>query len=285
MFVPGYKDISKRSNDVLTRDFYHQAPLSVRARTSAPNGVQFVVSAASSEKSDQLKGSLETKYVDKPSGVTVTQGWLTTNVLSTRVEMADAFTPGLTASVNTSFVPNTEGKSASASLLFKHPGVNASVVADIFKSAFTGNVVFGHKGFVSGAEVAYDVRQGQITQYATQAGYIAPEYSATVSAASNFSLYSAQIYHRVNPTVEFAALASWKRFDIAADSVTLEGAVKHTLDPSSFVKARLNNRGIAAFAYSQLVRPGVTLGVGLEANLEKLNESSHKIGLSLDFAA
>lgn len=282
--VPAFRDIAKSSNDVLQRDFYHSSPLSLKARTTAPNGVSFSVSGVSDSKSDSLNGNLETKYADKATGVTLTQGWLTSNVLNTRVEMNDAFSPGLNGAVNTRFEPGTGARSANVGLTYKHPGVNANVVADVFKSAFTGNVVFGHKGFVSGAEIAYDIRKGQIKQYGTTIGYIAPAYSASVSTANNFSVYSASIYHRVNPNTELGASATWKKLGIS-DAIKLEAAVKHKLDSSSFVKAKLDNYGIAALSYSQIIRPGVTLGVGLEANIEKLNESSHKVGLSLDFSA
>ena len=285
MSVPAFKDVSKKSNDVLSKDFFHLSPLSLEVRTVAPNGVSFAVEGKSNQKDDKLAGKLEAKYADRATGVTLTQGWLTSNVLNTKVEVKDAFTPGLDGSVDTTFLPETGAKAAKLILNFKHPGVNANVVADVFKSAFTGNVVLGHKGFVTGGEFGYDIRRGQITRYTNNFGYIAPTYSAIVAASNNFTLYTASVYHRVDVATEIGARATWDNAPPTAGNIGLEAAIKHALDPSSFVKAKLNNQSVAALSYSQALRPGVTLGLGLETNIQKLNEASHKVGLSLKFAA
>ncbi|MBQ5153948.1 hypothetical protein EGM85_11895 [Macrococcus caseolyticus] len=285
MSVPKFKDISKKSNDVLSRDFYHLAPLNLEVKTIAPNGVAFAVEGKSNQKNDTLAGKLEAKYADRATGVTLTQDWLTANVLNTKIEVSDAFTPGLDGSVDTSFLPESGAKAAKLSLNFKHPGVNANVVADVFKSAFTGNVVLGQKGFLAGGEFGYDIGKGQMTRYTTQLGYVAPTYSAAIAASNNLSVYTASIYHRVDVATEIGARATWNSSPPASGNVGLEAAVKHALDKSAFVKAKLNNQGVAALSYSQALRPGVTLGVGLEANIQKLSEASHKVGLSLNFVA
>lgn len=285
MSVPQFKDITKASNDVLSKDFYHLAPLTLEVSTVAPNGVSFKVDGQSNQKDKTLAGKLEAKYADKATGVTLTQGWLTANVLSTKVEVADAFTPGLKGSVDTSFLPETGAKTAKIGLDYKQRGVSANVVADVFKSAFTGNIVVGQKGFLGGGEIAYDIGKGAITRYSTQVGYVAPTYTAAIASSNNFQVYTASIFHRVDVATQIGARVVWDSKPPTAGNVGLEAAVKHSLDASAFVKAKLNNQGVAALAYSQALRPGVTLGVGLEANIQKLNEASHKVGLSLKFAA
>lgn len=285
MSVPAFKDISKKSNDVLSKDFYHLAPLSVEVRTVAPNGVTFAVEGKSNQKDDTLAGKLEAQYADRSTGVTLTQGWLTSNVLNTKVQISDAFTPGLDGSVDTTFLPTSGAKTAKLNLNFKHPGVNANVVADVFKSAFTGNLVLGQKGFVGGAELGYDIKKAALSRLTTQIGYTAPTYGVALASTNNFSLYTASIHHRVDVATEIGARATWDFAPAAQGNVGLEAAVKHALDPSAFVKGKLNNQGVAALSYSQALRPGVTLGVGLETNIQKLNEASHKVGLSLKFSA
>lgn len=49
------------------------------------------------------------------------------------------------------------------------------------------------------------------------------------------------------------------------------------------LQAKVNDRGIAALAYNTVLRPGFTLGLGLSLDTQKLNEASHKGGVSLTF--
>lgn len=63
MAVPAFSDISKASNDVLGKDFYHLTPVSLDVKTVAANGVTFTAKGKSS--GDKLSGNLETKYADK----------------------------------------------------------------------------------------------------------------------------------------------------------------------------------------------------------------------------
>lgn len=39
----------------------------------------------------------------------------------------------------------------------------------------------------------------------------------------------------------------------------------------------MNDRGIASLAYNVLLRSGVTVGVGVSLDTQKLNESTHKV--------
>merc|ERR1711964_83003 len=63
----------------------------------------------------------------------------------------------------------------------------------------------------------------------------------------------------------------------------LEVASKYKLDPLTFAKVKINDRGIAALAYSTKLNAGTTLGLGLSLDTAKLNEAGHKIGTSLTF--
>lgn len=43
------------------------------------------------------------------------------------------------------------------------------------------------------------------------------------------------------------------------------------------LQAKVNDRGIACLAYNVLLRSGVTFGVGVSLDTQKLNESAHKV--------
>ena len=48
-------------------------------------------------------------------------------------------------------------------------------------------------------------------------------------------------------------------------------------DASCFSQAKVNDRGVAAFAYNVMLRPGATLGLGLSLDTQNLNEAAHKV--------
>ncbi|KAI9653720.1 MAG: Mitochondrial porin [Trizodia sp. TS-e1964] len=282
MSIPAFTDIAKPSNDLLNKDFFHAASAALEVRSKAPNGVSFNVKEKSSGGS--TNGTIEVKYSDKPTGLTLTQQWTTINALETKIELENTFAKGVKAEVLTTFLPSSQSKSAKVNLSFKQPSFHARAFFNLLKGP-TANVdaVLGHDGFMVGAEAGYDVQKAAITKYSAAVGYSVPEYTAAITATNSLSVFSASYYHRVNPMVEAGAKASWDSKD--TNNVTLEVASKYRLDRESFVKGKINDRGIAALAYSVSLRPGVTLGLGASFDTQNLNEAAHKVGASFTFEA
>ncbi|KAI9828998.1 MAG: hypothetical protein M1832_000021 [Thelocarpon impressellum] len=326
MSIPAFTDISKPTNDILNKDFYHLAASTLEVKSKAPNGVSFNVKGKSAHEGP-TGGQIEAKYTDVPTGrsltdltfgvasrpgagnhsrwrhsmtmrpgratllitfrragLTLTQAWTTLNTLDTKLELDNTISKGLKAEVLTQFLPTTQSKGAKLNLHFKQPNFHARAFFDLLKGP-TANVdaVLGHDGFLVGAEAGYDVQKAAVTRYAAAVGYSVPEYTAAVTATNNLSLFSASYFHKVNSQVEAGAKATWD--SKGNNAVGLEVASKYRLDPTSFAKAKINDRGIAALAYNVLLRPGVTLGLGASFDTQNLNEAAHKVGASFTFEA
>ncbi|ONH69555.1 Mitochondrial outer membrane protein porin [Cyberlindnera fabianii] len=274
-------------NGLLNKDFYHTAPAALEVSTRAPNGVSFTTRGKQSPKDGSLAGNVEAKFSDKSTGLTLTQGWNTANALDTKIELADALTPGLKAELLTSLIPNAS-KGAKLNLIFNHPSATARAFFDLLKGpSFVGDITVGHDSFTAGAEVGYDIASGKVTRYSTALGYAQPAYNVSVTATSNLSVFSAAYYHRVSPITEVGAKATWdSKADAAAGkAVGIETAVKHILDDTAFVKAKVADSGITAVSYNQVLRPGVKLGLGASFDALKLAEPVHQLGWSLTFTA
>jgi len=280
---PAFSDIAKSSNDLITKDFYHTAAFALEVKSKAPNGVTFNVKGKSSHES-HTGGQIEAKYKDDASGLTLTQAWTTANVLDTKIELDNQLAKGLKAELLTHYTPKSKTYGAKTNLFFKQPNFHGRAYFDLFRGP-TANIdaVLGHEGFLVGAEAGYDVQKAAITRYSAAVGYTVPQYSAAITATNNLSVFAASYYHRVNSEVEAGAKATWD--SKAGDKVGLEVASKWHLDPTSFVKAKVNDRGIAAFAYNIILRPGATLGLGLSLDTQNLNEAAHKVGASFTFDA
>ncbi|PGH16435.1 hypothetical protein AJ79_01766 [Helicocarpus griseus UAMH5409] len=216
------------------------------------------------------------------SGLTLTQTWTTANSLDTKLELDNNIAKGLKAEILTQYLPSSQSKGAKLNLHFKQPNIHARAFFDLLKGPTANfDAVLGHEGFLVGAEGGYDVQKAAITKYSAAVAYSLPEYSAAITASNNLSLFSASYYHRVNAQVEAGAKATWD--SKVGNTVGLEVASKYRLDPSSFAKAKINDRGIAALAYNVLLRPGVTLGLGASFDTQKLNQAAHKVGASFTF--
>ncbi|KAI4092905.1 MAG: hypothetical protein LQ339_007801 [Xanthoria mediterranea] len=278
---PAFSDVAKASNDLINRDFYHIAAADLEVKSKAPNGVIFNVKGKSSHEGSTT-GSIEGKYVNAPSGLTVTQAWTTTNVLNTKVELDNQIAKGMKAEVAADFVPSSKDVGAKLNLTFKQPNFHARAFFDLMKGP-TANIdaVLGREGFLVGAEAGYDVQKAAITRYAAAVGYSVPQYSAAITASNNLSVFSAAYYHKVNSEVEAGAKATWD--SKGSNNVGLEVAGKWRRDPTSFAKAKVNDRGIASLAYNVLLRSGVTVGAGISLDTQKLHESAHKVGTHFEF--
>ncbi|KAJ4302340.1 Mitochondrial porin [Collariella sp. IMI 366227] len=281
MSVPAFSDIAKAANDLLNKDFYHLSAGTIEVKNNTPNNVAFKVTGKSSH--DKVTtGALEGKFVDKPNGLTLTQTWNTANILETKIEMADNLAKGLKAEGIFSFLPATSAPGAKCNLHFKQSNFHGRAFFDLLKGP-TANIdaMVGSEGFLAGASAGYDVAKAKITGYSAAVGYHALTYSAAITATDNLSVFAASYYHKVNSQVEAGSKATWN--SKSGNAVGLEVAAKYRLDPVSFVKAKINDRGVAAVAYNVLLREGVTLGVGASFDTQKLDQATHKVGTSFTF--
>jgi len=283
MSVPAFSDIAKSSNDLLNKDFYHLSAATLEVKSNTPNNVAFKVTGKSTHES-ATSGLMEAKYTDKLTGMTLIQSWNTVNALDTKIELNDNIAKGLKAEIMGSFLPATQAKGAKLNLHFKQANFHGRAFFDLLKGP-TANVdaVIGQDGFLAGASAGYDVQKAAITNYSAAIGYSAPQYAAAITAANNLSIFSASYYHKVNSQVEAGAKATWD--SKSGQQVGLEVASKYRLDPVSFAKVKINDRGVAAVAYNVLLRPGVTLGLGASFDTQKLDQATHKIGTSFTFDA
>ncbi|KAI2463644.1 eukaryotic porin/Tom40 [Annulohypoxylon bovei var. microspora] len=281
MSIPAFADISKSANDLLNKDFYHLSAGTIEVKSNTPNNVAFKVTGKSSHEK-ATSGAIEGKYADKSLGLTLTQTWNTANALDTKVELADSLAKGLKAETIFSFLPATQKKGVKLNLTFKQSAFHGRAFFDLLKGP-TANVdaVIGHEGFLAGASAGYDVQKAAVTGYNAAVGYLSPQYSAAVTATDNLSVFAASYHHKVNSQVEAGAKATWN--SKSGNTVGLEVASKYRLDPVSFAKAKINDRGVAAVSYNVLLRPGVTLGLGASFDTQKLEQASHKVGASFTF--
>ncbi|KKA29402.1 hypothetical protein TD95_003855 [Thielaviopsis punctulata] len=217
-------------------------------------------------------------------GLTLTQTWNTANALDTKLELSDTLAKGLKAEGLFTFLPASQKKGAKFNLFFKQSNFHGRAFFNLLSGPTALiDAVVGHEGFLAGASAGYDVAKAAITSYNAAVGFSAPAYSAAITATDNLSVFSASFYQKVNSQVEAGCKASWN--SKTGSTVGLEIASKYRIDPVSFAKAKINDRGIAALSYNVLLRDGVTLGLGASIDTQKLDQATHKIGTSFTFSS
>lgn len=278
-----FSDIAKSANDITGKDFFHATPFAVDVKTTAPNGVTFTTKSKSS--GDKMSASLEGKFSDKSTGLTVTQGWDTKNTLSTKLELSDAVTPGLKHEIVSSVVPGAS-KSVKFNTYFVQNAIYSRVFVDLLKGpVFNADATYGQDGFTAGGAFTYDVKSAALTGYTTAIGYKADSYAVALVASNNLSVFTAGYYHKVTQDLEVGSKATFDSKATSGNPVSVELASKYKLDSTAFVKSKLTDSGIVSLAYQQELTKGVKLGFGGAFDALKLGESAHKLGASLSFSA
>lgn len=281
MAPPFFSDIFKSVNDLLNKDFYHSTPAAVDLESVAKNGVKFNVKSKQLVKEGPLAATVDAKFTDKATGLTLTQGWSNANNLNTKIELNN-ITPGLKTELMTSFVPNIS-KVANLNLSFVQPFFTARGAFDLLKGpGFVGDMTLAHEsGVVAGAQFGYDIAAGSLSKYAIALGYAAQDYHLGLNI-NNDQVTTATFFQNVSPQLQIGSRATLNPRQTVSN-VNIEFATKYLPDPNSQVKAKISDAGIVALSYKQALRPGVTLGVGTSFDALKLSEPVHKIGWSLSF--
>lgn len=293
---PFFSDIFKETNDLLNKDFYHSSPLSLDLQTSAQNGVTFNIKAKQSLSGGPLNANLETKLSDLKNGLVLTQGWTNDNKLNTKLQL-DQITPGLNTELNTVFNPckifpnetNTVAAAAAGEVVnlnikFVQPYFNARGVFNFVRGGvpkFLGDFTTSYENFIVGTQIGYNISRGSISNYAMAIAYKQLDYSLGLQVDDK-KITSVSFSQQVNNQLSLGSRAILNP-QINNSKVNLEFVTKYVPDKNTQIKAKISDVGILSLGYKQLLRPGITLGVGTSFDAMKLNEPVHKVGWSLSF--
>ena len=92
--------------------------------------------------------------------------------------------------------------------------------------------------------------------------------------------YSLGIYKQINPSVERGIQL---RLNDKKET-SLVFAMKHTIDDSSSLKAKLNNNGMLDMAYLYQYKTGVKCSISAQVEAKNLFNGGHKLGFGVLFS-
>lgn len=279
MAVP-YSDIGRSASDLLSKDFPIGAS-KLEINSIASNGAKFTVLGTKDNKTNVIAGECKSKYTIKPQGITLTEAWTTANVLTVDVETVDTLMKGLKLNLATCILPGAGQRNAKLYLDYKQAHFYTRTLIDVTKPTVTEDFVVAHDGILAGGEISYDVSGSKVSRYNAALGYIGPDYAVSLHATNGFGVFTAAYFHKVRSDLEIGAKAAWNR--VTDSAVHIEAGSKLILDRESFIKAKVDSAGRLGLGYSQVLRPGIRLGLGASLDTARLNADAHNVGVSLAF--
>ncbi|KAL1921375.1 uncharacterized protein VTP21DRAFT_11091 [Calcarisporiella thermophila] len=268
-----FANIAKEADDILVEDFLASG-VQLAVNTKAPNGVIFSLKGTKKNDKDGMQGILSTKY--SKGWLTVTEDWETDNTISTRADVRGVFS-AIDLDVLATLHPSN-GACGKIGATYRLPStLNARTAFDITSQTLSADVVVGRE---EGAFIGVEgVHNGSVGSCSFVAGMRYRQYVMSINANQQMNYFSASYYHSVD---EELAVAGRATLDTSKEgTMSMEVGAKYILDPSAFVKAKVNSDGIIGLCYSQRLRPDVILTLSGNIDSNKLNENSHKVGLSL----
>lgn len=282
---PSYADLGKSARDLFSKGFNYGV-YKAEVKTKSTSGIDFTVNCSSNHDTKKFLGSLETKYKWSDYGITFTEKWNTDNVLATEVTVEDQLLKGLKLSFDTQFVPQSGKKSGKIKSEYKHDHFHSNLDVDFNFAGPTvfGAVVFGHRGWLAGYQMALDTAKtakSLLSQSNFAIGYCKDDLTLHTSVKDG-SEFAGSVFHRINSRLETAVHVDWT---VASSETKFGVGAKYCPDRDTTLRAKLNNASQIALSYQQKIRDGVTMTLSTQIEGKTFNEGGHKFGLGLDFEA
>lgn len=275
MAPPKYGDLGKAARDTFKKN-YNPGNASFELKSKSSSGVEFKTTA-NRDKAGGISGDLETKYKVKKYGLTLTEKWTTSNVLTNEAAIEDTLAKGLKLALNTSFQPGSGAAGADVSATYKHCNLCTVSKFNLTKPSLGLSAVLGYENALVGIDAGYCMKSGKVTKSNFAFGYVAKDFTLH-TALNDGSKVETSVHHKVNSDVSVAVTAAFAKGS-KDTSFAVGGQCK--LDADSSFKAKFCNKGNFAFSYAQKVRKGVELTLSATVDAKNLSTDAHKVGFDL----
>lgn len=277
---PSFGDLGKDAADLFSRDYtFGSVKAEIKSKTST--GVELKTTGNHDMETGRAAGDLETKYVFKDYGITFTEKWKTSNVVTAEVAVEDKLVKGLKNALEANFEPNTGKKSAKLKNTFKAANANLGVDLE-FKSnlpTIVGSGVFGYQNFFGGINVGYDTERQKLTKLNYGLAYKLKDF-CLYGGVENGTNFSGSVYQKLSESLETGVKFSWTSNTHATDFGV---ATKYKLEGDSFFKLKVDNSSMVGTAYSFKVNDGVRVTLCGNFDGKSINAGGHRLGMALSF--
>jgi len=285
-----YKDLNKRSSDLLTKDFPSEKKenkVDWKGATSA--NVSFETTFT--QKSDgSVLGTFSPKYNIRDWNTTLSAELKTNRDFKAEVSINNHFTPGLKTTLT--------GESRGADLVgtvgveYLHELATFTVSVDygqVAGSTIKTSTVVGSQGFQLGADFDYfldGTGKDSALKFNSTASYSTAEFDVglfgKILNGDDSNILGANYFQRVNADLSVGAEISFDTQN-PENKPKLTAAAQYRVDPDATVKTKFDTTGRLGLSYQQRFKSSrLTLSGTLDTNnLSGKNSSSVNFALSL----
>ncbi|MBA0731485.1 hypothetical protein Golax_020426 [Gossypium laxum] len=288
---PGlYTEIGKKARDLLYKDY--QTDQKFTLTTSSPTGV--AITSSGTKKGDLFLADVNTQLksrnvttdikVDTSSNAS-TSSFMYKFEFLVEISLLPLFTtitvdepaPGLKAIFGFR-VPDQRSGKIELQYLHEYAGISSSI-------GLTANPIVNFSGVLGtnvlalGTDISFDTKTGNFTKCNAGFSFTNADLIASLALNEKGDSVNASYYHIVNPSTNTAVGAEVTHsFSTNVNTITV--GTQHALDPSTTIKARVNNAGKASALIQHEWRPKSLFTISGEVDTKSIDKSP-KVGLAL----
>jgi len=285
-----YKDLNKRSNDLLTKDFpSEKRENKVDWKGETSSNVTFETSLL--QKADgSILGTFTPKYRVKDWNASISAELKTNKDFKAEVVFDDHFTPGL----KTTLTGESKGEDLVGTLgvEYKHELATFTTSVDYGSSSgssIKSSTVVGTQGFQLGAQFEYFIgasNDSSLKEFNSTASYGNDEFDLGVYGKilneKDSTILGANYFQRVNADLLVGADVSFDTQNVETKPKLTAGA-QYKIDAEALIKTKFDTNGKLGVSYNQKFKSSrlVLAGTIDTNNLSGKNSSSIGFNLSL----
>ncbi|XP_057810887.1 mitochondrial outer membrane protein porin of 36 kDa-like [Salvia miltiorrhiza] len=268
---PGlYSDIGKRARDLLYKDYQGDRKFTLSTLTST--GV--AITSSGTKKGDLFLADVSTLLKNK--NITTDVKVDTSSNVFTTITI-DEPAPGVKA-IFRFVAPDQKSGKVELQYLHEYAGISTSLGFTAKPTVNFSGVAGNHRATV-GTDISFDTGTGNFTKLNAGISLASTDLIASLMVNDKGQSVTASYFHTVSPLTVTTVGAEFTH-SFSSNENTLTFGAHHLMDPTTAVKARVNNYGKASALLQHEWRPKSLITISGEVDTRAI-EKSAKIGLAV----
>jgi len=278
-----FKDLKKRSSDLLTKDFPgDKAEKKLEYKGDTSSGVGFETLFTQDEKG-AISGTVKPKYRYKQYNAEVNGEFNTSQDAKVEISVDDQLTKGL--KTITSLNKKKDENFGAFGFEFKNENAAITTTVDYGKKSgptVTASAVFGAEGFSLGVNTTYISSKSALDGLEVYGSYRSSEVDVNLfgkTKPGGNQEVGLAYYHDISSDFAFGAEG---QYNLSTKVVDVIAGLQYKMTSDATIKGKFSNNGKLALSYGQKLNPRTRFTLSSAFDLQKPGSS---FGFSLNFNA
>jgi len=293
--VPPFKDVTKRSSDLLTKDFpADKQEYKVEFKGVADNDVKIESNVTTKIPDGSSVGTVNTKYTNKPYGTTTSLEINTKKEAKLEISMEDYHAPGLKTGIALNYKP--EDKWVTVTSEYKHENGNVSAQVDYGKSAgimLEGSASVGGQGFTLAGNAQYQIgsNDNELKKLHSILGYSTSDFDVALFAkhtaaegkTEEKNIMGLSYFHKFAPNWIVGGEATFDTIPPEASPKLVFGS-QYKMAEDTIIKAKFDTDAKLGLSYIQQYNKYTRFNLGGTIDTKNLAKTPAQFGFTVTFS-